>query len=575
MIKEDMKVAKSTIKAPMLAKMFLAGAKNLEAKKEWINELNVFPVPDGDTGTNMTMTIMAAAAEVQGLGAEPDMASLAKAISSGSLRGARGNSGVILSQLFRGFAKGISKYEVLDVVIVSDAFQKAVETAYKAVMKPKEGTILTVAKGAADKALELIGETDDLEEFLAQVIAEAEYVLSKTPEMLPVLKQAGVVDSGGQGLVTVLQGAYDALIGKEIDYTLEGVQASSGVAKISQQAEQDIKFGYCTEFIIVLNQPLGENGEIDFKAYLESVGDSIVVVADDEITKVHVHTNDPGLVIQRALTYGSLSKIKIDNMREEHQEKLIKDAQKAAKEQKLADEKRRQERVAQEEEAHKMPNKEMGFISVSIGEGINEIFQGLGVDYIIAGGQTMNPSTEDMLNAIEEVNADNIFILPNNKNIILAANQAASLMEEKNIYVIPSKTVPQGITALINFMPDSTPEENAARMTEELSSVKTGQVTYAVRDTFIDDKAIKQGDYMGMGDSAILSVGKDMQDVVKDMVSQLVEEESAIVSVYYGQEIEEAAAQALGEELGEQYPQCEVEVHYGGQPIYYYLISVE
>lgn len=575
MIKEDMKVAKSTIKAPMLAKMFLAGAKNLEAKKEWINELNVFPVPDGDTGTNMTMTIMAAAAEVQGLGAEPDMASLAKAISSGSLRGARGNSGVILSQLFRGFTKGISKYEVLDVVIVSDAFQKAVETAYKAVMKPKEGTILTVAKGAADKALELIGETDDLEEFLAQVIAEAEYVLSKTPEMLPVLKQAGVVDSGGQGLVTVLQGAYDALIGKEIDYTLEGVQASSGVAKISQQAEQDIKFGYCTEFIIVLNQPLGENGEIDFKAYLESVGDSIVVVADDEITKVHVHTNDPGLVIQRALTYGSLSKIKIDNMREEHQEKLIKDAQKAAKEQKLADEKRRQERVAQEEEAHKMPNKEMGFISVSIGEGINEIFQGLGVDYIIAGGQTMNPSTEDMLNAIEEVNADNIFILPNNKNIILAANQAASLMEEKNIYVIPSKTVPQGITALINFMPDSTPEENAARMTEELSSVKTGQVTYAVRDTFIDDKAIKQGDYMGMGDSAILSVGKDMQDVAKDMVSQLVEEESAIVSVYYGQEIEEAAAQALGKELGEQYPQCEVEVHYGGQPIYYYLISVE
>ena len=575
MIKEDMKVAKSTIKAPMLAKMFLAGAKNLEAKKEWINELNVFPVPDGDTGTNMTMTIMAAAAEVQGLGAEPDMASLAKAISSGSLRGARGNSGVILSQLFRGFTKGISKYEVLDVVIVSDAFQKAVETAYKAVMKPKEGTILTVAKGAADKALELIGETDDLEEFLAQVIAEAEYVLSKTPEMLPVLKQAGVVDSGGQGLVTVLQGAYDALIGKEIDYTLEGVQASSGVAKISQQAEQDIKFGYCTEFIIVLNQPLGENGEIDFKAYLESVGDSIVVVADDEITKVHVHTNDPGLVIQRALTYGSLSKIKIDNMREEHQEKLIKDAQKAAEEQKLADEKRRQERVAQEEEAHKMPNKEMGFISVSIGEGINEIFQGLGVDYIIAGGQTMNPSTEDMLNAIEEVNADNIFILPNNKNIILAANQAASLMEEKNIYVIPSKTVPQGITALINFMPDSTPEENAARMTEELSSVKTGQVTYAVRDTFIDDKAIKQGDYMGMGDSAILSVGKDMQDVVKDMVSQLVEEESAIISVYYGQEIEEAAAQVLGEELGEQYPQCEVEVHYGGQPIYYYLISVE
>ena len=575
MIKEEMKVAKSTMKAPMLAKMFLAGAKNLEAKKEWINELNVFPVPDGDTGTNMTMTIMAAAAEVQNLGEDLDMASLAKAISSGSLRGARGNSGVILSQLFRGFTKGISKYEVLDVVILSDAFQKAVETAYKAVMKPKEGTILTVAKGAADKALELIGETDDLEEFLAKVIAQAEYVLSQTPEMLPVLKQAGVVDSGGQGFVTVLQGAYDALVGKEIDYTLEGTQASSGVVKISQQAEQDIKFGYCTEFIIVLHQPLEEKGEIDFKAYLESIGDSIVVVADDEITKVHVHTNDPGLVIQRALTYGSLSKIKIDNMREEHQEKLIKDAQKAAQEQKQADEKRRRERAALEEAAHKIPKKEMGFISVSIGEGINEIFQGLGVDYIIAGGQTMNPSTEDMLNAIEEVNADNIFILPNNKNIILAANQAASLMEEKNIYVIPTKTVPQGITALINFMPDSTPEENAARMTEELSSVKTGQVTYAVRDTIIDDKSIKQGDYMGMGDSSILSVGKDMEQVAKDMVGQLADEESAVISVYYGQEIAEEAAQKLGGEIGEMYPNCEVEVHYGGQPIYYYLISVE
>ena len=575
MIKEEMEVAKSTIKAPMLAKMFLAGAKNLEAKKEWINELNVFPVPDGDTGTNMTMTIMAAAAEVQKLGEQLDMASLAKAISSGSLRGARGNSGVILSQLFRGFTKGISKYELLDAVILSDAFQKAVETAYKAVMKPKEGTILTVAKGAADKALELIGETDDLEVFLAQVIQHAEYVLSQTPEMLPVLKQAGVVDSGGQGLVTVLQGAYDALVGKVADYTLEGVQASGGVTRISQQAEQDIKFGYCTEFIVVLDRPLGEKGEIDFKAYLESVGDSIVVVADEEITKVHVHTNDPGLVIQRALTYGSLSKIKIDNMREEHQEKLIKDAQKAAKEQKQADEKRRQERVALEEEAHRAPKKEMGFISVSIGEGINEIFQGLGVDYIIAGGQTMNPSTEDMLNAIEEVNADNIFILPNNKNIILAANQAASLMEEKNIYVVPTKTVPQGITALINYMPDSTPEENAARMAEELSSVKTGQVTYAVRDTLIDDKEIKQGDYMGMGDSSILSVGGDMEQVTKDMVGQLVDGDSAIISIYYGQDVEEGTAQKLGEEIGETYPGCEVEVHYGGQPIYYYLISVE
>jgi len=574
LIKEERKVAITTIDAPMLAKMFLAGAKNLDAKKEWINELNVFPVPDGDTGTNMTMTIMSAAGEVSALGESPDMASLAKAISSGSLRGARGNSGVILSQLFRGFTKGISKYEMVDVVILCDALQKAVETAYKAVMKPKEGTILTVAKGGADKALELIGETDDLVVFLDEVIKHANYVLSQTPEMLPVLKQAGVVDSGGQGLMTVLEGAYNALIGKEVDISITPSGTGSGVVKISQQAEQDIKFGYCTEFIVVLNRPLEEKDEMDFKAYLESIGDSIVVVADDDVTKVHVHTNDPGLAIQRALEYGSLSKIKIDNMREEHQEKLIKDAEKAAAEQKEADEKKRSEKDALAE-AQKAPKKDMGFISVSIGEGINEIFKGLGVDYIIAGGQTMNPSTEDMLNAIEDVNADNIFILPNNKNIILAANQAASLIEEKNIFVIPSKTVPQGITALINFMPDSSPEENAARMTEELSSVKTGQVTYAVRDTLIDDKSIKQGDYMGMGDSSILSVGKDMDAVIKDLVAQLVDEDSAIISIYYGEEIDEPAAQKLGAELEEAYPDCEVEVHLGGQPIYYYVISVE
>ncbi|MCI8495327.1 MAG: DAK2 domain-containing protein [Lachnospiraceae bacterium] len=567
-------MAITTIDAPMLAKMFLAGAKNLEAKKEWINELNVFPVPDGDTGTNMTMTIMSAAAEVSNLGPEPDMPSLAKAISSGSLRGARGNSGVILSQLFRGFTKGISKYETLDVVILSDALQKAVETAYKAVMKPKEGTILTVAKGAADQALELIGETDDLTIFIDRVIQEADYVLSQTPEMLPVLKQAGVVDSGGQGLVTILKGAYDALTGKKIDYTIESAGTSGNVVKISQQAEQDITFGYCTEFIIVLNESLKEREELDFKAFLESIGDSIVVVADDEITKVHVHTNDPGLAIQRALTYGSLSKIKIDNMREEHQEKLIKDAAKAAAEQKAADDKRRSEQDARVEK-NQQPKKEMGFVSVSIGEGINEIFRGLGVDYIIAGGQTMNPSTEDMLNAIEEVNADNIFILPNNKNIILAANQAASLLEEKNIFVIPTKTVPQGITALINFMPDSTPEENAQRMTQELANVKSGQVTYAVRDTLIDDKAIKQGDYMGIGDNSILSVGKDRDTVTKEMVAQMVTEDSAIISIYYGEDVDTDTAQTLGTELKKQYPDCEVEVHSGGQPIYYYVISVE
>lgn len=568
-------MAITTIDAPMLSKMFLAGAKNLEAKKEWINELNVFPVPDGDTGTNMTMTIMSAAAEVSNLGAEPTMADLAKAISSGSLRGARGNSGVILSQLFRGFTREIGKYQELDAIVLSEALQKAVETAYKAVMKPKEGTILTVAKGAADKAMEMIGETEDLTVFLDEVIKHAEHVLSKTPEMLPVLKQAGVVDSGGQGLVTVLRGAYDVLMGKEIDYTIESTATAGGsTVKISQQAEQDIKFGYCTEFIIVLNQPLSENEEFEFKAYLDSIGDSIVVVADDEITKVHVHTNDPGLAIQRALTFGSLSKIKIDNMREEHQEKLIKDAQKVAAEQKAENDKRRslQDSKAEKEQ---QPKKDMGFVSVSIGEGLNEIFKGLGADYIIAGGQTMNPSTEDVLNAIEEVNADNIFILPNNKNIILAANQAASLIEEKNVFVIPTKTVPQGITALINFMPDSTAKENAQRMTEELSNVSSGQVTYAVRDTLIDDKSIKQGDYMGIGDSGILSVGRDMETVTKEMVAQMADEDSAIISVYYGEDVTEDAAQKLGAELEEQYPDCEVEVHYGGQPIYYYVISVE
>jgi len=555
----------STINAAVFAKMFLAGAKNLEAKKEWINELNVFPVPDGDTGTNMSMTIMSAAKAVSEL-ENPTMKELAKAISSGSLRGARGNSGVILSQLFRGFTKVIAEYDELDVVILTEAMQKAVETAYKAVMKPKEGTILTVAKGAANKALELCDDTDDIVFFVEEVIKEADHVLSKTPDMLPVLKQAGVVDSGGQGLVQVLKGGYDSLIGKEIDYSIEGSAASAGVMKITAETEADIKFGYCTEFIIVLNQPLTEKQEHEYKNFLESIGDSIVVVADDEIVKTHVHTNDPGLALQEALKHGSLSKIKIDNMREEHQEKLIKDAEKLAKEQKEEETK---------EEKTEGPRKEMGFISVSIGAGVNEIFKGLGVDYIIEGGQTMNPSTEDMLNAIDHVNADNIFILPNNKNIVLAANQAASLVEDKKIIVIPTKTIPQGITALINFIPDQSAEENAERMTEELENVKTGQVTYAVRDTVIDDKEIKQGDYMGIGDKSILAVGKDIKSTTEDMVAEMIDEESAIICIYYGEEVTEEDANALGAALEEKYPEVEVEIHFGGQPIYYYVISVE
>ena len=562
----------TSINSKLLARMFLAGAKNLDSKKEWINELNVFPVPDGDTGTNMTMTIMSAAKEVSSL-TEPTMAELAKAISSGSLRGARGNSGVILSQLFRGFCKVIKEYDEIDVTILCEACQKAVETAYKAVMKPKEGTILTVAKGAAEKALELSDDTEDVVTFVEEVIKQAEYVLDQTPEMLPVLKQAGVVDSGGQGLVQVLKGAYDALIGKEIDYTIEGAPTGAAPAKISAETEAEIKFGYCTEFIIVLNAPMSDNEEHAYKAFLESIGDSIVVVADDEIVKTHVHTNDPGLALQKALTFGSLSKIKIDNMREEHQEKLIKDSQKLAAQQKAEEE--AYEAAQAEEKTNNMPAKEMGFVSVSIGEGMNEVFRGLGVDYLIEGGQTMNPSTEDMLNAIEHVNAKTVFILPNNKNIIMAANQAVDLVEDKQIIVIPTKTIPQGITALVNYIPDHSAEENKEQMMAEIENVKTGQVTYAVRDTEIDGKTIKQNDFMGIGDKSILSVGTDLRATTLEMVDAMVDEDSAIVSIYFGSDSDEDSANELAAAIEEKYPDVEVEVNDGGQPIYYYVISVE
>ena len=562
----------TSINSKLLARMFLAGAKNLDSKKDWINELNVFPVPDGDTGTNMTMTIMSAAKEVSSL-TNPTMAELAKAISSGSLRGARGNSGVILSQLFRGFCKVIKEYDEIDVTILCEACQKAVETAYKAVMKPKEGTILTVAKGAAEKALELSDETEDVVTFVEEVIKQAEYVLDQTPEMLPVLKQAGVVDSGGQGLVQVLKGAYDALIGKEIDYTIEGAPTGAAPAKISAETEAEIKFGYCTEFIIVFNAPMSDNEEHAYKAFLESIGDSIVVVADDEIVKTHVHTNDPGLALQKALTFGSLSKIKIDNMREEHQEKLIKDSQKLAAQQKAEEE--AYEAAQADEKINNMPAKEMGFVSVSIGEGMNEVFRGLGVDYLIEGGQTMNPSTEDMLNAIEHVNAKTVFILPNNKNIIMAANQAVDLVEDKQIIVIPTKTIPQGITALVNYIPDHSAEENKEQMMAEIENVKTGQVTYAVRDTEIDGKTIKQNDFMGIGDKSILSVGTDLKATTLEMVDAMVDEDSAIVSIYFGSDSDEDSANELAAAIEEKYPDVEVEVNDGGQPIYYYVISVE
>lgn len=551
-----------TVDARMIAKMFLGGAKNLESKKEWINELNVFPVPDGDTGTNMTLTITAAAAEVSAI-TELKMDTLAKCISSGSLRGARGNSGVILSQLLRGFTKGIKDYEELDVIDLANAMQKAVETAYKAVMKPKEGTILTVAKGAALKGAELSQTVEDIEEFVKLVLEEAERVLAKTPDMLPVLKEAGVVDSGGQGLVEVLRGAYFALIGKEMDYSFAAAQKKEEVVRISAQTEAEIKFGYCTEFIIMLEKAYDEKTELDFKAFLESIGDSIVVVSDEDIVKVHVHTNDPGLAIQRALTYGSLSRMKIDNMRLEHEEKLIKDASKIAMEQK---------NKAEEE---KTARKEMGFISVSIGEGVGEIFKGLGVDYLIEGGQTMNPSTEDMLEAIEKVNANYVFILPNNKNIIMAANQAESLTTDKQVIVIPTKTIPQGITAMVNYIPEESAKENEARMLSEIQNVKTGQVTYAVRDTKIDDKEIHLGDIMGIGDEGILAVGPSIERTAMVMMENLVDKDSEIIGIYYGEEVSEEDAKKFGDLVAEKYQDTEVEVHYGGQPIYYYVVSVE
>ena len=560
-------MATKTINVDILAKMFLAGAQNIEAKKDYINELNVFPVPDGDTGTNMSMTIMSAAKEVTALN-KPAMKDLAKAISSGSLRGARGNSGVILSQLLRGFTKAIKEEKEIDVLALAAACQRARDTAYKAVMKPKEGTILTVASGIATKAAEMAEETDDLEVFIPAVIEHAQDVLNQTPEMLPVLKEAGVVDSGGQGLLEVIKGAYDAFLGKEIDYSV--IEPSTGVTVNKANAEDtaDIKFGYCTEFIILTEKEFTEDDEREFKKFLSSIGDSIVCVADDDVVKIHVHTNDPGLAIQKALTYGQLSKMKIDNMREEHQEKLIRDAEKLAEQQ-------ANEEAAHEEKKPAEPRKAMGFIAVSIGAGMNEIFKELGADYIIEGGQTMNPSTEDMLNAIDRVNADTVFILPNNKNIVLAANQAKSLVEEKEIIVIPTKTVPQGITAIINFMPDADAKTNEEAMLEEIKNVKTGQVTYAVRDTHIDDKEIHEGDIMGIGDKGILAVGKDRIDVTKETIAEMVDDESEVISIYYGADTEESEAEELAAAIEEAYPDCDVELNAGGQPIYYYVISVE
>lgn len=560
-----------TIDASVVKKCFLAGANAIDANKEVINDLNVFPVPDGDTGTNMTMTIMSAAREVAAL-ENPDMKSLCKAISGGSLRGARGNSGVILSQLLRGFTKEITQVEQIDVDVLTRAFERAVESAYKAVMKPKEGTILTVARGGADKALELNGRTDNLAEFMNKIIMHMRDVLDQTPEMLPVLKDAGVVDSGGEGLLTVLEGAYAALIGKEVNYQIEPTDSparpASG-ANTDVVADADIRFGYCTEFIIMLEKKFDDSDEKTFKSYLESIGDSIVCVADEDIVKIHVHTNDPGLAIQKALTYGSLTRMKIDNMREEHNERVIQNAQKIAEEQK-AQEKKVTSIPAENEE-----RKENGFISVSVGDGLGEIFRDLGVDHIIEGGQTMNPSTEDILHAIEKVNADNIFVLPNNGNIILAAEQARELTKDKNIVVIPTKNIPQGITAMINFVEGMTPEENAEAMTEGLSEVKSGQVTYAVRDTAIDGKEIKAGDMIGISDKTIETVGTDIVDTTIELLKKMMDGDSELITIYYGEEGTEEDAKKIADAMEDFDGDIEVEIHYGGQPIYYYFVSVE
>lgn len=558
----------STINAGMVKNAFLAGAKGLEAKKEWINELNVFPVPDGDTGTNMTLTILAAAREVAAL-EEPTMDQLAKAISSGSLRGARGNSGVILSQLLRGFTKEIKTVEVIDAATLANAMARGTETAYKAVMKPKEGTILTVARGLSDKALEMAAGTDDIEELLKAVIEHGDHVLNQTPEILPVLKQAGVVDSGGQGLMQVVKGAFDGLMGRVSDLSLEGGQAapfekkepSAGAARTDIDTA-DIKFGYCTEFIINLEKEFTDADEREMKTYLESIGDSLVVVSDDEIVKVHVHTNHPGLAFEKALGYGSLSRMKVDNMREEHEERVIQDSMRLAKEQ------------AEKSEAPK-ERAPYGFIAVSSGEGLSEIFKGIGADYLIEGGQTMNPSTEDMLQAISQVNADTIYILPNNKNIIMAAQQARDLTEDKQIIVIPSKTIPQGITALVNFMPDLSPEENEANMVSEMGNVRTEQVTYAVRTTNIDGMDIAEGDIMAIGDQGMLAVAKGIREAALKGLQAMLDEDSELVTIYYGSEVSEEEAQAFLEEAREAFSDKEFELQYGGQPIYYYMISAE
>ena len=577
-----------TINASMIRRCFLAGANALDAHKDIVNELNVFPVPDGDTGTNMTMTIMSAAREVAALPEDADMKSLCKAISGGSLKGARGNSGVILSQLLRGFTKGIQDYEEVDVPVLSAAFERGVGQAYKAVMKPKEGTILTVARGGSEKALEMAETTDNIVEMVNAVLIHMEDVLEQTPEMLRVLKDAGVVDSGGQGLLFFLQGCNDVLLGRDVDTDISdksvtNKQAGAGEmtgdlqlgkrvkADADAVASADIKFGYCTEFIIMLEEEFTDDMETDFKAFLSSIGDSIVCVSDDEVVKVHVHTNDPGLAIQRALTYGQLTRMKIDNMRQEHNERVIHNAEQVAAEMAAEDAKKN----AKADEPEKLPHKENAFISVSAGDGISEIFRDLGVDIIIEGGQTMNPSTEDILTAIDRLDADHIFILPNNGNILLAANQAKDMAKDQDVVVIQSKNIPQGISAMLGFIDGVSVEDNEVAMNEALGEIEEGEITYAVRDTVVDGKEIKTGDIMGISGKKIVSVGEDVVDVTVELIRSMLTDESELVTLYYGEEVEESQAEEIASKIGMERDDVDVEIQSGGQPIYYYFISVE
>ena len=558
------------LNAFVIRKCFLAAANELASKKEWINELNVFPVPDGDTGTNMTMTMMSAAKEVAALETD-DMKVLCKAIASGSLRGARGNSGVILSQLFRGFTRELAAAEknTVEIPKLAAAFVRATETAYKAVMKPKEGTILTVARAMSDKAEELQNGATDIIAFAKDIIAAGDAALEQTPELLPVLKQAGVVDSGGQGLMTVMHGAFQALSGEIGEVFLENFDATQ--ASESREAHpidtshldtSEIRFGYCTEFIVNLEHPLSDDEEQAFKSFLESIGDSIVCVASEDMVKVHVHTNDPGLAIQKGLSMGSLSRMKIDNMREEHNERLIRNASQLA-----AEEKRKQAASAEK--------KPYGFLSVSVGDGLDRIFKEIGVDQLISGGQTMNPSTEDILNAIAAINADTIFILPNNKNIILAAQQARDLTEGKKVVVVPTRNIPEGITAMVSFLPESSPEENLAAMQEAIRHLATAEVTYAVRDTTMDDFEIHAGDFMAIGQNGMLTVEKKVEDAVLNAIEKLTADGKELVTLYYGSDVSEQNAKLVKELAEARFEDCEVELNYGGQPVYYYFISAE